>query len=302
MMCAQMFDVCYTKADQSYPHRFTIYDNTGMALKSDFLTKESAEQYLNLCKNAELITRDEEYYQYKKKNDKIEVTAHQIKKYYLYNKEATKDETQRDLYYKDPENNQGILMEVYDEEVGKALLKKFQDTFVKQNVLHLPVNLRCLFDDFANIGEIPGFNERLATMRTYWISCTIVLQSFAQLKEKYDKLAEAVIGNCDSKVFFGAPSSKTDKYMIEKVGEISGSFSHFFETSHTLVDTVDINKLDPNNCIVFVRGYKMFDIEKYRAVEHPNYHLTGYANEEKLVTERFLDEHYLCLPKEEFSD
>lgn len=313
MMYSQMFDVCYTKAEQSCPHRYNIYDSIGTAMKSGFFTKEEAERYLSLCKSAKLIERDEVDYQYKSYGGRTTVTKHPVKRYYLYNEKATDKDVQRDLYYKDPENNKGILMDVYNEQVGKLFLQKFQNASVKQGGLHLPVALRCLLDEFANIGEIPGFNEKLATMRKYWISCTIVLQSFAQIKEKYDKLAEAVIGNCDSIVFLGSSENETDEYMMKKLGKTTirvrnesmgrgrnGSMSDSFsQTARDLMDAAEVSKMNNDDCIVFVRGFNPFYLKKYSFPNHPNYKLTGDADKSKNVTEQFLEENYLCTPKEE---
>ena len=85
----------------------------------------------------------------------------------------------------------------------KKLMKKkatpavsTKHAYVKRGALRLPVHLRFLLDEFSNIGEIPDFDKMLSTMRKYEISCTIILQSLSQIKAKYDKIWETLVGNC----------------------------------------------------------------------------------------------------------
>lgn len=84
-----------------------------------------------------------------------------------------------------------------------------------------------------------------------------------------------------------------------KLGRIADSYSYFSDTMRKLADAIDVSMIHYNKCIVFVRGCRPFYIEKYTPSDHPNYHLTGYADETKMLTDEFLDKFYSCLLKDE---
>lgn len=317
MMYSQMFDVCYTKANLICPHRFNIYDGMGIAMKSGFTTKEEGERYLNLCKKAEIIERNETEYQFKNHDGKRVVTEVHVKRYYLYNKDATIINTQRNLYYKDPDKNKGILMEVYNRQVGKYFLKKFQTAIVKQGGMHLSIPLRCLLDGFEHIAVISNFDKTLATMRPYWISTIITLQSFSNLTERRsEKLIRAVIGNCDTFLFLGIRSEdskakeySTYKYKIGKLDKLElaahknkKDFAEediFASMAKQLLDDSVGHNVYEDEAVVFVRGFEPFIVEKYSPPEHPMYKYTGYEDPDRIATETFFEENFSCIPNEE---
>ena len=158
--------------------------------------------------------------------------------------------------------------------------------------LRLPVHVRFLLDEFANIGTIPEFSQKLATMRKYEISCTIVIQALSQLKAMYKDDWEVLIGNCDTHLFLGGSDATTLEYVSKKLGKETiraenssrsygrqGSSSvSFNKTGRELMQTDEIARMDNLNCIVFIRGVLPFFTKKYDYPKHPNYKFTGDAD------------------------
>jgi len=149
----------------------------------------------------------------------------------------------------------------------------------------LPVHVRCLIDEFANIGQIPNFEKLIATIRSREISACIVLQAQSQLKAIYKDNADTIVGNCDTLLFLGGKEKTTLKEMEELLGkETIDTFntgeSRGRETSHSLnyqklgkslmsVDEIAI--MDGGKCILQVRGVRPFLSDKYDITSHPNY-------------------------------
>lgn len=166
--------------------------------------------------------------------------------------------------------------------------------------LRLPVHVRFLLDEFANIGTIPDFNEKLATMRKHEISCTIVIQALSQLKTMYKDDWEVIVGNCDTLLFLGGSDATTLDYISKKLGKetirakntsrnygrTGGSGVSFNTTGRELMQPDEISAMDNMNCIVFIRGEAPFFSVKYDYPKHPNYSLTGDADDKKLFNIR----------------
>lgn len=143
-------------------------------------------------------------------------------------------------------------------------------------------------------GKIPLFPEMLATMRKYEISCTIILQSIAQLKGMYQDDFSGIIGNCDTTIFLGGKDSETNKQVSDDLGDATivirnmsrtkgskGSSSMSYNRSaRKLMDPAEIQKMDNSDCIVMVRGLQPFKGHKYDYTKHPNYKYTGDAKKE----------------------
>lgn len=158
--------------------------------------------------------------------------------------------------------------------------------------MRLPVHVRFLLDEFANIGTIPKFSEKLATMRKYEISCTIIIQALSQLKMMYKDEWEVLVGNCDSCVFLGGSDATTLEYISKKLGKQTirsinnsrsygrqGSYSMSYnKTGRELMTTDELAVMDNDNCIVFIRGLYPFFTRKYDLERHPNYKKTGDAD------------------------
>ena len=170
----------------------------------------------------------------------------------------------------------------------------------------LPSHVRFMLDEFANIGTIPDFEKKLATMRKYEISCTIILQNLAQLKTMYKDAWESITGNCDSFLFLGGQEQTTLEYVSKKLGKktiltrgtsnsTGGHGSHsenYNNKGRDLMSPDEISRMDNKNCILFIRGLFPFFGEKYDYPKHKNYKYTGDAKDEQLYhyrdSEKFL--------------
>ena len=150
---------------------------------------------------------------------------------------------------------------------------------------HLRVHVRCLIDEFANIGQIPNFEKLIATIRSREISACIILQAQSQLKALYKDNADTIVGNCDTLLFLGGKEKTTLKEMEELLGKetidtYNTGESRGRETSHSLnyqklgkpLMTVDeLAVMNGNKCILQVRGVRPFLSDKYDLTSHPNY-------------------------------
>lgn len=160
----------------------------------------------------------------------------------------------------------------------------------------LPRQVRFLLDEFANIGQIPGFTKKLATMRKYGISCSVILQNLAQIKTMYKDDWESIVGNCDSFLFLGGQEYSTLEYISKSLGKTtitvrnrsmskgkSGSSSASFnQTARDLMSPDEIMKMPKDECILIINGLAPFKGKKYDYLSHPNYKYTGDADPKKV--------------------
>ena len=149
----------------------------------------------------------------------------------------------------------------------------------------LPVHVRCLIDEFANIGQIPNFEKLIATIRSREISACIVLQAQSQLKAIYKDNADTIVGNCDTRLFLGGKEKTTLKEMEELLGKetidtYNTGESRGRETSHSLnyqklgkslMSMDELAVMDGGKCILQLRGVRPFLSDKYDITAHPNY-------------------------------
>ena len=160
----------------------------------------------------------------------------------------------------------------------------------------LKYHVRFMLDEFANIGQIPDFTKKLATMRKYEISCSIILQNLAQIKAMYKDDWEGLIGNCDSFLFLGGQEYSTLEYISKELGQTTvhvknnsrsygkrGSSSrNTNKTARALMSPDEIMKMDNKDCILLIRGLHPFYGPKYEYTRHKNYKFTGDAQDEFL--------------------
>ena len=149
----------------------------------------------------------------------------------------------------------------------------------------LPVHVRCLLDEFANIGQIPNFDKLIATIRSREISASIILQSQSQLKAIYKDNADTIVGNCDTTLFLGGKEKTTLKEMSELLGkETIDSFNtsesrsnqksyglNYQKLGKELMTQDEIAVMDGGKCILQLRGVRPFFSDKFDITKHPNY-------------------------------
>ena len=179
----------------------------------------------------------------------------------------------------------------------------------------LPVHVRCLIDECANIGQIPNLEKLVATIRSREISACLVLQARSQLKAIYKDNADTIVGNMDSQIFLGGSEPTTLKELSETLGkETIDSFntsdtrgnSPFYGTSfqklgHELMSRDELAVLDGGKCILQLRGVRPFLSDKYDLTLHPNYKLTSdYDPKNTFDIEKYLNRKEKIQPGDEF--
>ena len=167
----------------------------------------------------------------------------------------------------------------------------------------LPVHVRCLLDEFANIGQIPKFEKLIATIRSREISASIILQSQSQLKAIYKDNADTIVGNCDTTLFLGGKEKTTLKEMSELLGKetidsFNTSETRGRELSHglnyqklgkELMTQDEIAVMDGGKCILQLRGVRPFFSDKFDITKHPNYkYLADYDKKNTFDVERYM--------------
>ena len=179
----------------------------------------------------------------------------------------------------------------------------------------LPVHVRCLIDECANIGQIPNLEKLVATIRSREISACLVLQARSQLKAIYKDNADTIVGNMDSQIFLGGSEPGTLKDLSEMLGkETIDSFNtsdtrgnspsygtSFQKLGHELLSRDEIAVLDGGKCILQLRGVRPFLSDKYDLTQHPNYKLTSdYDPKNTFDIEKYLNRKEKIHPGDEF--
>ena len=167
----------------------------------------------------------------------------------------------------------------------------------------LPVHVRCLLDEFANIGQIPNFDKLIATIRSREISASIILQSQSQLKTIYKDAADTIVGNCDSTLFLGGKEKGTLKEISELLGKetidsLNQSENRGAQTSHglsyqklgkELMTQDEIAVMDGGKCILQLRGVRPFFSDKFDITKHPRYKYLSDADKRNVFdVERYM--------------
>ena len=179
----------------------------------------------------------------------------------------------------------------------------------------LPVHVRCLIDECANIGQIPNLEKLVATIRSREISACLVLQARSQLKAIYKDNADTIVGNMDSQIFLGGSEPTTLKDLSEILGkETIDSFNtsdtrgnspsygtSFQKLGHELLSRDELAVLDGGKCILQLRGVRPFLSDKYDLTQHPNYKLTSdYDPNNTFDIEKYLNRKTKIHPGDEF--
>lgn len=175
----------------------------------------------------------------------------------------------------------------------------------------LPVHVRFILDEFANIGQIPKFDKLIATIRSREISASIILQAQSQLKAIYKDNADTIVGNCDTTLFLGGKEKTTLKEISEILGKetidlYNTGESRGKETSHSLnyqktgkelMSMDELSVMDGSKCILQLRGVRPFLSNKYDLTKHPKFALTSDADERNLFdVEKYLSHKLIVKP------
>ena len=178
----------------------------------------------------------------------------------------------------------------------------------------LPIHVRCLLDEFANIGQIPKFEKLIATIRSREISASIILQSKSQLKAIYKDNADTIEGNCDTTLFLGGKEKTTLKEIAEILGketidlyntsDTRGSQRsygmNYQKTGKELMSQDEIAVMDGGKCILQVRGVRPFFSNKYDICKHKNYkYLSDYDKKNTFDIEKYLSTNLILKPEDE---
>lgn len=202
--------------------------------------------------------------------------------------------------------------------VGMLYTQAFQEPYYQADKVHqgaLPVPVRLMFDEFANVALPDGYARLQATMRSRNIMSTIVLQNISQLKALFKDDWEGIIGNADSFIYLGGNEQSTHKYISELLGKETidtrtssqskgrnGSFSqNFQQTGRELASVDELAVLDGGKCILQLRGVRPFLSEKYDITKHPNYkYLSDADRRNTFDIEKFLSTKLKVKPEETY--
>ena len=204
------------------------------------------------------------------------------------------------LMMSDTDGSFNFLISMIYTQLFNLLCEKADDVYGGR----LPVHVRCLIDEAANIGQIPNLEKLVATIRSREISACLVLQAKSQLKAIYKDNADTIIGNMDSQVFLGGSEPTTLKELSEALGkETIDTFNtsdtrgnspsygtNYQKLGKELMSRDELAVLDGGKCILQLRGVRPFLSDKYDLTQHPNYHLTADYDAKNLFDiEKYLD-------------
>ena len=213
------------------------------------------------------------------------------------------------LIMSDTDSTFNFLISMVYTQLFNLLCEKADDVYGGR----LPVHVRCLIDECANIGQIPNLEKLVATIRSREISACLVLQAQSQLKALYKDNADTIIGNMDSQIFLGGSENTTLKELSATLGREtidlyntsdtrgnSPSFGTSYQkTGHELMSRDELAVMDGGKCILQLRGVRPFLSSKYDLTQHPNYKLTGDYDKKNLFDiEKFLDHRLKLKPSD----
>lgn len=185
------------------------------------------------------------------------------------------------LIMSDTDSTFNFVIAILQSQLFNLLCDKADDVYGGR----LPIHVRCLLDEFANIGQIPQFDKLIATIRSREISASIILQSQSQLKSIYKDAADTIVSNCDTTLFLGGKEKSTLKELSEVLGkETIDSFNtsenrgtqvshglNYQKLGKELMSQDELAVMDGGKCILQVRGVRPFFSDKYDITKHPNY-------------------------------
>ena len=214
------------------------------------------------------------------------------------------------LIMSDTDTTFNFVIAMLQSQLFNLLCDKADDEYGRR----LPVHVRVIADEFANIGQIPQFDKLIATIRSREISASIILQSQSQLKAMYKDSADTILGNCDTTLFLGGKEKTTLKEMSELLGKETidlyntsetrsnqKSFGlNYQKTGKQLMTEDEIAVMDGGKCILQIRGARPFFSDKYDITKHKNYRFLADENEKnRYKVEKELNPQYTPKPEEE---
>ena len=215
------------------------------------------------------------------------------------------------LIMSDTDSTFNFLISMVYTQLFNLLCDKADDVYGGE----LPIHVRCLIDECANIGQIPNLEKLVATIRSREISACLVLQARSQLKAIYKDNADTIVGNMDSQIFLGGSEPTTLKDLSEMLGKEtidafntsdtrgnSPSYGTTFQKmGHELLSRDELAVLDGGKCILQLRGVRPFLSDKYDLTQHPNYKLTSdYDPKNTFDVEKYLNRKEKIHPGDEF--
>lgn len=273
MMYSQMFDALYTKAEKICPEKWMIVDEKKKPVITMLKDEKTANDVLEKLKIATVVEKINS-----KGRPQYRVMA-----------------------------GKTCLAERPTRETAQRIIDNVSKYSAKRGGLKLPWHVRCLMDEFANIGEIPEFAEKLSTMRKYEISCCIVVQSLKQIEAKYKDIHESIVGNCDTIIYLGTNEFSTCEYISKLLGETTirtknrslsnkSSSNSFSATKRPLMTPDEVRRLGRKKCIVIISGLDPIVDKKYNFLKHPNFKYTGDADSKNKVDQAFMDIYFNSAP------
>ena len=216
------------------------------------------------------------------------------------------------LIMSDTDNTFNFVIAMLQSQLFNLLCDKADDEYGGR----LPVHVRCLLDEFANIGQIPQFEKLIATIRSREISASIILQSQSQLKAIYKDAAEIILDNADSTLFLGGRGKNakeiSDNLGRETIDSFNTSENRGREVSHglnyqklgkELMTQDEIAVMDGGKCILQLRGVRPFFSDKYDITKHPNYKYLSDANKKNAFDiERYMKRQPVAIKPDEAFD
>ena len=215
------------------------------------------------------------------------------------------------LIMSDTDDNFNFLISMCYTQLFNLLCEKADDVYGGR----LPIHVRCLIDECANIGQIPKLEKLVATIRSREISACLILQAQSQLKSIYKDNADTIIGNCDSRLFLGGSEPTTLKDLSSALGKetidiANSSENRGKEVSHglsyqklgkDLASVDELAVLDGGKCILQLRGVRPFLSDKYDITKHPNYRFLSDSDPKNAFDiEKFLSTRLRTKPDETF--